>query len=219
MESVMKRHADRPSVLHKGTLLVALCAAALLVLAGGCGQYNDSPNTAGLTVTYQFDNAGAAPAAATSTPQDITFTGPGEPVVTVVVGAIVITHPDGSGADGAFTHDDVANLTDAQRQDLQDDAEQSVQYLSIVQLPSSDDTVEFTIPPANAGNWQIVAVGLRNVRDHVGDIVSTDPIWYGFTDTYMNGLVHPGDTIDTPIQLAPGCNLDAPPTGVPACGT
>ena len=34
-------------------------------------------------------------------------------------------------------------------------------------------------------------------------------IWYGFSDTFLNGLVVPGAQIV--VKLAPGCALDSPP--------
>jgi hypothetical protein len=216
MECDMKPHADRPYPLHGGFFRVALCAAALLVLAGGCGQFNDDPNPAGMGVRYQFNGGGANPASVdgSSTPQAIIGPVGGTPVFTVVVGAIVVT-PLGTGPGGAYTQTDALNLTDAQREQLEQDAIQSAVYMELVQLPSAEDSVEFRIPPSGAGNWQLIGVGLRNPRLALEEIQNIDPIWYGFIGEFLNGKVVPGQVYPTPLALDPWCGPQNPNPPLP----
>lgn len=222
----MRPHADRPNLLHSGFLRVVLCAAAVLMLAGGCGQFNDNPNNSGLTVQFGF-NDGAAPASADGSSTPLAIVGPsqGAPVFTVVVGAIVVT-PLGSGTPaecggvvgGCYTSADTDNLTDAQREQLEQDAKQSALYMELVQLPTAEDTVEFRIPPKEAGLWQLIAVGLRTPRYALEDITDIDPIWYGFTGEYLNGKVVPGQIYPKPLDLNPWCAPGNPnPPGSPPC--
>ncbi len=203
---------SRALALRHGTLGVVLLAGLLLAL-GGCGEFNDDPTDGGLAVRFAFADGAQSTTAGDdglAGVEGIEFTGQGEEVVTVVVGPIVITHEKVIGG-GIQPYETADEVTDRQRDLLQDDAEESVQFLRIVQLPTSSDTVEFTIPPGNAGPWQLIAVGLRNRRTVLGDITSDDPIWYGFIGEFLEGKVLPNQTLDTPIILEPGCNLPNPP--------
>lgn len=220
-EFVMKPHAARPHSLRRGMLLVALGAAALLVLAGGCGDLNDNPNPAGLSVMYQFGGSSVLSASADRSqpaavsPAVASPSGYSPQVQSLVVGAIVITHPSGSGPNGAFTSADVGTLSETESNYLEDDATQSVQFLSIVQLPTASNTVEFRIPPPAAGSWQLIAVGTRNRLETLDDIADNSPIWYGFIGEFLNGKVLPGGTVEDPLVLEPACDVIDPVTPCP----
>jgi hypothetical protein len=205
--------ADRPSPLRVGWLVVALGAAAVLVL-GGCGQFNDNP-VSGVALRYSFDAGGGASTAGTSGRM---YTWPpelGEPIETLIIGAVIITFQD-----SPLTA--VGEVTGANQELLMDDAVRSLNYLDMVQLsslPESDPIASFQIPAANVGNWQLAAVGLRNRRERPEDILDSDAIWYGFIGTFLNqtGGLAPGQLVDTPLVLNPWCAVNGnpfPPSGV-----
>ncbi len=213
---MIRNAGARRSGFRTGAFSAGLIAAALLALTAGCGQFNDDPFDGGFIVRPEFDGSAQQSATAstgTSTPQAIVFTEAGPDVLTLVVGPIVITHSrDGSGTILAYT--DELQVTDTNRELLEQDALQSVQFLEVVQLPQPGDTVEFSIPPDNAGLWQLIAVGLRIRRNTLEEIQNTDPIWYGFTGRFLNEEVKQGKT-DFDLMLEAGCSLDSPP--VPPC--
>ncbi|HKI99127.1 MAG TPA: hypothetical protein VKB51_11685 [bacterium] len=201
----MKRQADRIHPRHAGTLLVALLAAAVLLLAG-CGQ---DPSGGGVSVNVQFSGS-SAPAGTSSTmattPLTDPYPGTSASVQMIALGAIVISVPAGTGPGGAFISADANNGTiDATvQQQLQDDAEQSVQFITLVTLPNDSDVVHFVIPPDGAGNWQLVAIGLNRHVDDLASIQSTDPNWFGFIGQFLNGVVEPGGSAGT-LTLMPWC--------------
>lgn len=206
--------ADRPQPRCRGWLLPALCAAALLVLAGGCGEFNDNPNPGGLTVAYEFSTGSG-----TSSPQLISALPcvGCEPVPTVVLGAIVITHERVPGA-GIQPYSSVDQVTDTNENLLRDDAEQSALYLTPTQLPSVAETVDFGIPPAGSGPWQLVGVGLRNRRQAIADIEDGDVTWFGFIGQFLNGQVAPNQTLEGTLTLNPWCPPDNQAPDSVACG-
>ncbi len=194
--------ADRPNPLRKGMYLAALGAAVLLVLAGGCGQFNDNPSPGGMSFTYAFQGASG-----TSSPMawDTNVLG-NIPVKSVVVGAIVITHSrDGSGVIKPYT--DANQVTPANRDLLQTDAEQSVNFLEINLISGDTAEVEFPIPPNAAGPWQLVGIGLKNDLSDKGlaEITTVDPIFYGFVDEFLNDKVVPGTVYPSALVLKPWC--------------
>ncbi len=199
----MNAHASqRPLPLRSGARLLTVLAAALLVLAAGCGQFNDDPNPAGLSVAYTF-SGGAVTADSdplTAETQGVTVNG-GDVVETLVIGAIVITHRSSPYQPG----DDP---TDAEREALEKDAEQSLQFLEIVDLPTPGNVVEFTIPPDSAGPWQLVGVGMRRNIDTLDEVTDSDPIYYGFIGRFLNGTVLPGDLLPDVLTLEPACTLE-----------
>jgi hypothetical protein len=200
-----------------GILIALLAAAGLLVGLGGCGDLNDNPNPGGLAVAVEFPNAGGPQTGGVST-QALTFTGGGETVQTLVVGALVINHDKlGNGVILPYTSTDILTLTARQRDLLEEDAKQSVIHLEVVPLPWPQNYVEFMIPPENAGPWQVFAVGLRNQVFTVSDITSNSPIWYGFFPGFLNNVT-PGQNVGT-ILMEAICSPELPDNnpGSPPC--
>ena len=186
-------------------LTLAAVATLAMVAAAGCGEFtNDSP-ARNITVIVGFGASGGG-----SGPLlDGAIVSPsGEPVVSIAVGAIVISRPT------PFTGAD--DVTEADSTQLTDDAIQSAAFIAIQGLPFDGDSISFLIPPDTAGNWQLVGVGSRIDIDVLDDFEGTDefgrgaPIWYGFTPGFQNGLIEPGDTVT--LTLEPGCALNDPPT-------
>jgi hypothetical protein len=178
--------------------LGAVIAAAALVLTA-CGNTNDH-SAPTMNAVVSFAGAGMSTGLISGPPA------PEEPVVSLVVGAVVITYRD-----TPVQNIEVANLSDQQKNDLTDDALQSAAYLTIVDLPLADDSVSFLIPPATSGNWQLVGVGSRIHIDVLQDFDDNKDAatWFGFTEEFEGGKINPGDTKD--LELSPGCSLDSPP--------
>ena len=202
------------------SLPLPLAVAALLLVLGGCGGLNDDPAGGGLSVRYGFSDLGngskAQASSATAEPQAITSPA-GEEVLSIVIGAIVITHEKvvGNGIEAYDATDISAGITDRQRDLLESDLEQSIVFMDIVQLPTTDDSVSFPIPPDNAGQWQLVAVGMRHRILALSEIQSDSPIYYGFIGQFLNGQVTPGEEISQVLDLDPACGTTFEP--VPPC--
>lgn len=202
---------------------LALGAVLLaLTLLAGCGQLNDDP-AQGVTVQMALDT----PATATSAAQPMVAGPPAsctttecQEVKTIVLGAVVITHRD-----TPYTSED--EVTNAAEDAIEDDLINSVVYFDVVQVDGVNEPVSFLIPPDTAGNWLLIAVGLRDrvtTLGEVDDLPPGSPIYFGFTfggpdgvprtgdigggavpgATFLNGLVEPGDTLT--MRLQPACS-------------
>ena len=213
---------------RKISLLLPLAVSALLLVLGGCGGLNDDPAGGGLSVRYGFsgsdDGSSAQASSATIEPQAIepqAIESPPlyEEVLTIVIGAIVITHEktEGNGIEPYAAEDitEGTGITDRQRELLEADLEQSIVFMEIVQLPTTDDFVSFPIPPDNAGQWQLLAVGMRRRIEALSDIVSDSSIFYGFIDEFLNGKVTPGEELSLFLKLLPACGSRYEPKGCP----
>ena len=221
MESDMKNSFTRKVGLH-GPPAMLLGAAMVLALAAGCGDLNDEPSQGGMRVTVGFSDTTSSSTAesgsqtTSSSPQAITSPTVGTPVLSLIVGAIVIRHEKnvGSGIQ-PYTTGDATNLTIRQRDLLEAEAEQSVEFIELVQLPHPTDFVEFTLPPTNAGPWQLVGVGLQHSIKTLDQIQGDSPIYYGFIGQFLNGQIVPGQPTFT-LSLEPACLLpQAPVTPCP----
>ena len=187
-------------------LTLAAIAALAVVVGVGCGELtNDSPPK-NVTVVLGFGDGAGNPLLDGVIAQP---SGTGETILSIAVGAIVISRATPySGAD---------DVDEADSEQLTDDAIQSAAFVTIEDLPFAGDSISFLIPPDTAGNWQLVGVGSRIDIDVLDDFEGEDPsgrgapIWYGFTPTFQNEQIEPGDTVT--LTLEPGCALDEPPDG------
>lgn len=187
----------------------ALQVAALALLAGmiafsvvSCGELNDNPAPDGIIARVTLPGSDSTGAMGLSSPPN------SEPIISMVVGALVITYRD-------TPVEDVDAIDAEEQQNLEDDALQSAKYLEVFDLPTDDDVVSFRIPPDEAGNWQLIGVGVRVDIDTLADLGDEDDpaIWYGFSTDFLNDQVEPGDEV--PLVLQPACSIDNPP--VPPC--
>jgi hypothetical protein len=199
--------ADRLRPRRAGWLLVALGAAAVLVL-GGCGQFNDDPNTYDMAVRYSFDPGTSSPAGTSGRMYDWDVAWGTPAVQSLVIGAVIVTF-----SETAITGP--GDINQANETDLVNDVVASLSYLELVQLSAvgADGIVSFRVPPENAGNWQLLAAGLRSSVTAFEDINESDVIWLGFTPTFLNGQVQPGQLYSLPLVLNPYCNAVNPPSG------
>ena len=207
----------------KISLLLPLAVAALFLVLGGCGGLNDDPAGGGLSVRFGFadsNDGSSTEASAQSSPdtaEPMLSSPAGTEVLSIVIGAIVITHEKdvGNGIQ-PYVLGDIDGMTTRQRDLLEADLEQSIVFMEIIQLPTTEDSVEFPIPPDNAGKWQLLAVGMRHHIEALSEIQSDSPIYYGFIGQFLNGLVSPGEEISELLTLTAACNTQNAPSP-PAC--
>ena len=214
--SIRRRQTGRTGKIS----LLLLAVPALLLVLGGCGGLNDDPADGGLSVRFGFSDSGGASSAeaspATAEPQVTAepqaIVSPKGDVLTVVIGAIVITQEKnpGNGIEAYTTADVATGIEETQREALESDLEQSITFLEIVQLPTSEDTVSFPIPPDNAGKWQLLAVGMRHRIEALDEIENNSPIYYGFIGQFLNGQVTAGQEVSQSLQLIAACGIDDP---------
>ena len=72
-------------------------------------------------------------------------------VKALVIGAIVVTERD-----TPYTSDTV--MTDAVEDEIVDQLVNSINFITIVNLPVSGDYINFLIPPETSAHWQVVVV-------------------------------------------------------------
>jgi hypothetical protein len=198
---------NRPRRMTLGMAVFALLGAGFLA---GCQELNDNPaGVSKVVVSFGGPQGSSLIDGLIATPSN------SEPILSIVVGAIVITHRD-------TPYTAAAEVDEAARELLKDDAIQSAAYLTVEDLPFSGNSISFLIPPGAAQNWQLVGVGSRRNIDVLNDFEDHEdaPIWYGFTPYFAGGpgadpanVIAPGDT--RTLTLEPGCNLDQPP--IPPC--
>jgi hypothetical protein len=80
---------------------------------------------------------------------------------TLVIGAIVVSRstPYTTGELSSFEEDE-----------LVEDLVNSINYITLVELPVAKDYVEFQIPPNTAGYWQVVVVAVNFDVNTLGDL-------------------------------------------------
>ena len=178
----------------------------LFTLLPGCGEFNDNPRETKMKLTVdiselkkQFgyssdsDNEDSLEKAVRSI-SDLPETEATSAVKSLVIGAIVIT-----ARDTPYTTDEA--LTDEDLENIEDDVINSAAYIGFVNLPTTEDTIEFLVPPPSAANWQIAAIGVdfeMKYLDELGEDEHDDSImYYGFTPRFYNY----DDIEDTPISI------------------
>ena len=102
----------------------------------------------------------------------------------LLVGAIVI-----NSRDTPYTNADLP-LSESEEDALVDDLINSVNYITIANLPVSEDYIEFLIPPATAANWQIVVIAVDFKINTLSDLDSYEDkgeiTHAGFTEEFYN---------------------------------
>lgn len=95
------------------------------------------------------------------------------------------------------------------------DLENSAEYLKVIQLPISSSTIEFTVPPGGAHNWQVIAVAFSTRPELVGELYDTayknTALYYGVWGQFLTV----DDIKDSAVQLTMQrvCLLQSPPKG------
>lgn len=211
-------HLNASRAALRGILAMAGALAALALLAGCFGgdssrgtgriQINLAPivQQLGGSSTQTTQSSGTHSTLLAGPPASTAVT----PVQTLVVGAIVIDFQDTPiGPD--------TPITDTVKNSLKDAAINSVQFLSLVGLPTSSDTAEFDAPPPGATHWQIVVVGMRDSITSFDQIGDNSPIYYGFNADangvpfFLSSATVGSQPID--IQIHRACLVKSPPAG------
>ena len=183
-------------IIDKGMGSTAILIAIYLILftlVPGCGEFNDNPRETKMKLTVdiselkkQFgyssdsDNEDSLEKTVRSI-SELPETEATSAVKSLVIGAIVITTRD-----TPYTIDEA--LTDDDMEDIEDAVLNSAAYIDFVNLPTSDDTIDFLVPPPSAGNWQVAAVGVNFKMEYLGELDETEHddavMYYGFTPIF-----------------------------------
>jgi hypothetical protein len=213
VELEMARTSSSPrSYAQPGkAMLAALLLAGVLGLAG-CGAFsNDNPSDSGGTITVDLrelagtmsDGGGHSTLVAGPGSSDATTD-----VKSIIIGAVVITFTS-----DPLTADD--EISGSVEDDLANDVINSINYFSIVDLPTSEDFVEFKVPPPGSGNWQVAAIGTRVPITTYQDLDDESVgIYYGFSDKFYQTSGSSGPDVEFEMKRA--CYIDNPPKGCAA---
>ena len=166
-------------------LRVLLAASALTLLVVGCANLNEDPGNSstmdadisGLQQQLGFSESYAADGTRIVSPP---VSDAMEVVETLVVGAVVVNEQS-----TVYTQQ---SLTTEGQNRLETDVLNSANYFTVIDLPTTAETVEFNLPPEVAGDWQVMAAALRVNIDVLADIENqSDSIThYGFSDTFVD---------------------------------
>jgi len=175
----------------------------------GCGEFNDNPAEQARTISidiqelqrqvgYSTDSIAnqceQLPRIVSSGGSDAT-----SEVKTIALGAIVVT-----SRDTPYTTDEAP--TDEEVEIFKDEVANSVVYISFVDLPTSEDTVDFLIPPPSAGKWQVFAIGVDFELDYLEELAEDEHensiIYYGFTKDFYTSETIEGVTPEITLKRA-----------------
>ena len=129
------------------------------------------------------------------------------PVSSLLIGPVVVT----------FTSDPItvnSTLTDTLVDSLASDVQNSIAYFRIEALPSASDTVEFDLPPEEAGGWQMVAIATSIPINSFDNLVNSpgSAIYYGF-DGIRRRTADISSSQTVTINMQRACLNAAPPLG------
>ncbi len=95
--------------------------------------------------------------------------------------------------------------------DFENDAANSIDYLQFIQLPTSRDTVEVTVPAISDG-WQLLAAATSNKVEEVGDLGDdgndASLVYVGFTEQSFTSAEDFRDAGDVVLTLKRHCDQD-----------
>jgi len=210
--------------IHTGWLKpLALTVTALGLVMGllGCKELNNNPPPADESPQVRIDlqsiqrqlGFGEISPSSTSTEkplfgfstQDDAVTTPAK---SLLIGALAVTRRS-----TPYTNDIAINrsLTSFFGSDLTDSGD----FLRLITLPTSADTIEFKVPPSSAGHWQVLAIAFETQPKLISNLSDTEhenaAIYYGITDKFLSA----DDIGETPIalKLKRVCLLESPPKG------
>ena len=186
------------------------------VLLFGCKDINEAPKEsesstfrmelAGLQQQLGYNAVQSKSIQAAADNSDITGS-----IKSVVIGAMVVTKR-------ATPYTPDLALATSMRNDIKEDIINSASYFEVVHFPTTAEYVEFKVPPAGAGDWQIVAIASSKEYAHVGELDEADMInsilYYGFNGQFYKAEDIGNDPVDIIMKRA--CLIDNPPIGCAA---
>ena len=181
----------------------------LFSLIIGCAEFNDNPAEKEKTISIDIQElqrqVGYSTDSTGNQREELPrITGPGDSdatndVKSIVVGAIVVTSRD-------TPYSEYEAITDEEWEVFKDEIANSIGYISFVHLPTSEDTIEFSVPPPSAGNWQVFAVGIDFRIDYVeelGEDEHDDAVIYaGFAKDFYTSETIEGETPELTLRRA-----------------
>ena len=145
----------RHSKIVKFLFLTMIVSALLLSSCKELTNKKDSSSTISVDLNDIKQQLNASDRASQS------ITGAGD-TKALIIGAIVISR--------ATPYTSGETLTKTEEDALVDDLVNSINYITLVDLPVAEDYVEFLIPPETAGNWQVIVLAINFSVDTIGDL-------------------------------------------------
>lgn len=113
----------------------------------------------------------------------------------LLIGAIVVT-----ARDTPYTSD--IEMTQAVEDELVDQLVNSINYITIANLPVSEDYIEFLVPPDTAAKWQVVVVATDFVVNTLSDLDGYEDDGHELTHKGFTPRFYSSDTVeDSVIQV------------------
>jgi hypothetical protein len=189
-------------MLHR--TLLGLLAIAAAVGFSGCGDLNSNPadsssGTVEVSLSSLQAQMGYSVSGGIVAPAGDDWT---TVVDGLVVGAIIVSQST------PYTADSIDEDTSS---NIEDDAVNSIDFFSIIDLPTSSATVQFFIPPPSAGNWQLAAIGVTPTPSLLANLEDSNPLYYAFSSTFLSTNSIEGTTQTLTLRRA--CLTDEPPKG------
>jgi len=204
------------------TLIAACC---LLVLVAGCKDLNDNPppeqesqlkidiasiqeQITASDMTQEESTTGGVVKSVSSSDTVVSST-----ARTLLVGAIVVTrrstpYPEDTTPTTSITRFFGGDLTD------------SGDFLELIDLPVSQQYIEFKVPPASAGNWQVFAIAFSTQPELISDLSASEhknsAIYYGTHEEFLSA--DDMGTTAIPVKMGRVCLLGTPPKGCASFG-
>jgi len=199
---------------HRLTCLTAALLLLPFFFLTACKELsNDPPKETGTLAVNLADiqkQVGVAATADQNTAVSRSVTVPGDSVATnevksLLVGAFVVTTRS-----TPYSMD--VPITDAVEENVKDDLAASVDYIKIVDLPTADDTIEFSYPKSELSRWQVIAVALdfkiKEFAELGEDAHENSVLYMGFTDSfYTSSTIE--NVAEVSITMNRACLLNA----------
>lgn len=127
--------------------------------------------------------------------------GPGTNAITgsggakgLVIGAIVVTSRDTPYSSGE-------TLTEAEEDTLVDELINSLNYITIANLPIAADFIEFLIPPDTAAHWQVVVIATSNSLSRLDDVDADLITHTGFSTKFYESSTLGSEVVQINMQV------------------
>ena len=195
----------------KGFILFFLVSLIFLFVA--CKGINDAPEEQG---TIRFELADLKRQVGIVEDQNNSrAVVPGDSLSTnavqsLIVGALI--------TDRSAPYNSSLALTSTLFSALETDLIRSAQYFKITHLPTTENYIEFMVPPTSTGQWQIVAIAVSNKPVTLGEMkdskLNGTALYMGFNGVFYSG----NDGVDqaVEIKMKRACLVDIPPKGCAA---